>query len=319
MGKDKPINDLEIIKKSEISGFVAEVFYEQLHFILGDNSRREFWVKNHGMNSRANSKDVIDLSAHTYATNEEIKQAIFIHLGRNSYYHHLPEFFFHPLVISTPSMSNQDVVEEVRKNKKIEQDNVDFFIPFDTELFRERLRLTNRYLKLFTEEQGIQMLMNMSNRIIDKEMHLTKEQYYKLFLFLGNSENLKENFKAQENLLVKLLGYKVKLGYEKKTHRDAPFADLGDGILGRTMGLHGPVRSEFDDVVATMMPTEKMTYKKIKKDMKTIADIMEFFVFANRSILLRYQPHSKNEIRLGENYLGYNTILVSKQKPIKVA
>lgn len=313
MGKNQSIKDLDTIKKSEISGFVAEVFYEQLLFVLGDQSNKEIWVQNHGMNSRAFSKDVIDLSSYTYATDNLIKQAVFIHLGRNSFYHHLPEFFFHPLVISNPTMTNKDVVEEIRKNKKVEQGNIRFFIPFDTELFLERLKLSNRYLSLFTTKSGKKILMRLASKLIAKEMSLTKEQYYKLFMYMGKSENFKESLPKLEELLWNILGYPVQLNYQKKTHLNSPLENLGDGILGKNFGTQGPVKSEFSDVSATMMPNKDMLYKRIKQEMRTIRGILEFFVFSNREIHLKYQCSFRNELRLGENYLGYDTILGEAQ------
>ena len=124
------MQNLDTIKKSDLLKYVGEVFYSEMQYILRDQSEKKYWIKNHGMNSRAFSKDILDISGYKYVVNDTIKEAVFIHLSRHSIYHHLPESFFHPLVISTPSMSNSEVVEAIKNNRKFEEDNIHFFIPF---------------------------------------------------------------------------------------------------------------------------------------------------------------------------------------------
>ncbi|OEK09818.1 hypothetical protein A8C32_09920 [Flavivirga aquatica] len=305
------MENLEVIKKSEITSFIGEVFYNEMQFILGDNSDKKFWVKNHGMNSRAFSKDVIDFSGYNYVVNDEIKEAVFIHLSRNSIYHQLPESFFHPLVISSPSMSNAEVVEAIRKNRKIEEENIHFFIPFDTELFEKKVKLTNRYINIFTDKDSKKFLFSLAQKIIAKDIPLNREQYYKLFLNLCESENYKENLPELENLLQQILGYDIALEYVKHIHVDSPFYALGEGILGHDFGTQGPIVCEFEDVAATMIVTENLDYKTIDQHKTIIKMILDYFVFSNRSIIVKFQTKQEAAITLGENYLGYNTVLVA--------
>lgn len=300
---------LEKIKRSEIVDYLGEVFYEEMQFLLGNNSNKNFWVKNQGMNSRAFSKDIVDISSYNYVVNDEIKEAVFIHLSRNSIYHQLPEFFFHPLVVSGPTMSNAEVVDAIKKNKKLEQDNIHFFIPFDTKLFEKKVRLTNRYVNIFTDKDSKNILFNLAYKIIDKDIPLSKEQYYKLFLNLCESENFKENLPELELLLKRIMGYTVQLEYIKHVHEKSPFENLGSGILGYTFGLQGNTICEFEDVAATMIIEEELDYQTIKKHMKIIEMILEYFVFSNRAIHLKFQTKTDSHITLGKNYLGYNTVL----------
>lgn len=305
------MDKFERVKRSEALNFVGEIFYEEMQFILGGDTEKKFWVKKHGMNSRAFSKDVIDISSYNYMTNDDMKEAVFVHLSRNSIYHQLPESFFHPLVISSPSMSNAEIVDAIKTNRSTEKDNIHFFIPFDTEIFEKKVKLTNRYINIFTDQDSKKVLFNLARKIIDKDIPLTKEQYYKLFLNLCQAENYKENFSELENLLKSIMGYKIRLSYQKKVHKNSPFSPIGSGILAHTFGLQGETISEFEDVEATMIVEENLDYKTIKKHMEIIEKILEYFVFSNRSILVNYQTTEDNSIVLGENYLGYNTVLIA--------
>ncbi|WP_271783478.1 hypothetical protein [Aquimarina algiphila] len=307
------ITDLDEIKKSEITRFKAEVFYEELKFILGDTEGKDIWIKNHGMNSRAFSIDVLDITSYTPLSMQLQQDTIFIHLSRNSIYHQLPEILFHPLVISNPSMSNREVVDAIRQNRKKEEESLHFFIPFDTELFNEKLKLTNRYINIFTDDYAKQNLFSFANAIIKKDIPLSKEQLYKLFLNLCNSEQLKENLPELEKLFRSILGFDVVLEYKPCTLDDSPFMALGEGVLGYDLGTHGPVISEQDDVYATIILEEQLDYKTLEKNRNIIKKILEFFIFSNRAIKVEYRFLTNNGFELGTNYLGYDTIPLRKE------
>lgn len=300
---------LSEIKSSEIVNFVAEVFFEEIKYLTNNSKDKEFWIRAQGINSRAFSKDVLDITDFRQATETEIKEAFLIHLSRNSLYHHLPEYFFHPLVLSNPSMSNKELVSAIKHNRKIEKENIQFFIPFDTEFFNSHVRFTNRFLNIFTDTDAMKNLFLLARNIIDKDIPITKEQYYKLFLNLCNAEKLKENLPALEDLFFTIMGYEVRLKYDDKMHNESPFHVLGDGILGFTIGLQGSVQSEFQDISATMITENQLAYKVVQRHMTTIRMILEFFVFSNREINIKYQTGSKEGMALGLNYLSYNTVL----------
>ncbi len=300
--------DLDDIKKSEITNYIAEVFYEELKFVLGDTSEQQMWIKNHGMNSRAFSKDVLDVTSFDYLSMQLEQDAIFIHLSRNSIYHQLPEILFHPLVISNPSMSNSEVVDAIRENKKKQDESIHFFIPFDTQLFEEKLKLSNRHLNIFTDPYAQKNLFSLAKEVIDKEIPLTKEQFYKLFLNLCNAEVLKENLPELEVLLKSILGVKVLLKYQTCELEQSPFEVLGTGVLGYTFGTQGNVISEQDDICASIILTKQLTYKELQRTRIIIVKVLEFFVFANREIKVVYQFTETGGFTLGLNYLGYDTI-----------
>lgn len=90
---------LESIQRSQAINFVAEIFYDELQFILDQRLLDHTMVNCHGMNSRVKSRDVLSVSVqHIAATNAD-KEYILLNLARNSIYHQLPELLFHPLVL----------------------------------------------------------------------------------------------------------------------------------------------------------------------------------------------------------------------------
>lgn len=308
------IADLDNIKRSEITGFVAEVFYEELKFILRDIDKKTIWIKNHGMSTRAFSRDLLDVTSYDHLSKQAQEDTIFIHLSRNSIYHQLPEILFHPLVISTPSMSNKEVVEAMRQNRKKENENIHFFMPFDTQLFDEKLKLTNRYLNIFTDNYAKQNLFVLANAVIKKDIPLSKEQLYKLFLNLCNSELLKENLPELEKLFRSILGFDVLLAYKTCVLDQSPFMALGDGILGYNFGTQGEVVSEQDDIYATILLEEQQDYKTLTKNRSIIKKILEFFTFSNREIIVQHRFLVNNGFQLGSNYLGYDTMIQQSSK-----
>ena len=100
---------LESIQRSQAINFVAEIFYDELQFILDRRLLDHTMVNCHGMNSRVKSRDVLSVSEQHVATTNAGKEYILLNLARNSIYHQLPELLFHPLVLSTPGMSNKAV------------------------------------------------------------------------------------------------------------------------------------------------------------------------------------------------------------------
>lgn len=176
---------LESIQRSQAINFVAEIFYDELQFILDRRLVDHTMVNCHGMNSRVKSRDVLSVSVqHIAATNAD-KEYILLNLARNSIYHQLPELLFHPLVLSTPGMSNKEIVEAIRANEKQDKELIQFFAPFDTEFFRENSEnqialaivvrlfdtemITNNNIKSYYKYDRIKNRLN-----IDMILHLEK-------------------------------------------------------------------------------------------------------------------------------------------------
>ena len=56
------------LKQSEAADFIAEVFYDELKFILGEELDILLKLKLHGMHARVHSKDVLNISTDYQAT-----------------------------------------------------------------------------------------------------------------------------------------------------------------------------------------------------------------------------------------------------------
>lgn len=302
--------DLEQIHRSDLLNYIAEVFYEEYVFLINEDvEENEVWIKQAGVGSRAFSKDVLDVTHYNYLTGSKMNDATFLHLSRNSIYHQLPEFIFHPISIRTPSMGTKEVVEAMKENKRREEENIHFFIPFDTELFRRGLRLNNRHLHIFSDEEALENVYTIAKQLVDKSIGLTKQQYYKLFLSLCNAEKMKENLPELETFFEQLLSEKVLLKYKDRVNDTYPFLPIGSGILGENFGLQGNFVLEHEDIAVTVVIQETKPFEFFVKTKRVIEEVLEFFVFSNRSILVDFRFDAKEEFFLGENYLGYDTKL----------
>lgn len=70
---------LESIQRSQAINFVAEIFYDELQFILDRRLLDHTMVNCHGMNSRVKSRDVLSVSVqHIAATNADKEYILLI-------------------------------------------------------------------------------------------------------------------------------------------------------------------------------------------------------------------------------------------------
>lgn len=137
MGTDMNINErvaVDEFSKSEAGKLLAEVFFRELQFISKETLLNKLVVHNHGMNSRVLSQDVLEVQIEDLPGTME--EQIILHLARNGIYHQLPEFLFHPISLSSPGMTNNEIVAAIRANRKKEEKTIKFFQPFDTAFFK---------------------------------------------------------------------------------------------------------------------------------------------------------------------------------------
>lgn len=301
---------LENIQRSDAINFVAEIFYDELQYILGRRLLDDTMVNCHGMNSRVRSRDVLSVSEKHITTANTDKEYILLDLARNSIYHQLPELLFHPLVLSTPGMSNKEIVEAIRSNEKQDKELIQFFAPFDTEFFKEKVRINNRHLNFFSDPDSKKNFIKMVEVIENAEISITSHQKYKLFLFLCNVERYKENLSAIEQMLLTVLGLKVRLQLSVHEIDEPVYLSVGNGCIGQTLGLNGPVKSETEDLAATVVfdtPTDD--HEEVKVHISNVRRILEFFILSTRNIEVDYLIQGETDFMLGENRLGYNTNL----------
>lgn len=294
------------------SDFIAELFVEELEFLLDEQILNRIIVKNHGMNTRANSKDILQVSSDFISKlDHSFEENIVIHLSRNSIYHQLPEIFFFPLSLDVKSNSKKEVVSAIRSNREKEKGNIEFFSLFDTEIFKEKVKINNRSLNFFSDKKSKQNLLDIFKQIIGEDLHLTDRSFYKLFLNICNSELYKEDLPKLEELVKVVLNLNVKINYKSCTIDNTPFANLGIATLGIDFGLGGAFYSEVDDIEVVILLDDYIDdYKIIEKNIILIKEVLRFFLVSSRKIYVTYQTNSiEPSFVLSNRYLGYDSYL----------
>lgn len=90
------------------------------------------FIERVGINDRAYLKDIKSISSHYMGFDEEV---FTIETYREGIYDYLPEGLFHPPSLTTSRKNVENVVREIRKQKKVEEDARKFFRPFELEIF----------------------------------------------------------------------------------------------------------------------------------------------------------------------------------------
>lgn len=85
-----------------------------------------------GINDRAYLKDIKSISSQYLGFDEEV---LSIKTYREGIYDYLPEGLFHPPSLNTSRKNVESVVNEIRKQKRVEEDARKFFVPFELEIF----------------------------------------------------------------------------------------------------------------------------------------------------------------------------------------
>ena len=311
MGTDMNINKRVAVNefsKSEAGKLLAEVFFRELQFISGETLLDKLIVHNHGMNRRVLSQDVLDTQTEDLPGTPKVQ--IVLHLARNGIYHQLPEFLFHPISLSSPGMTNNEIVAAMRANRKKEEKTIKFFQPFDTAFFKDGVSIFKRSLDLFNSPYANRILQNVSSLFYSKATPLTQGEKYRLFLFLCQAEDLKENLSALENVLYTVLCMQVSLKYKSHNIKEPPYGTLGTCRLGLNSGLSGSFASELDDVEAKLCFKKNIESDKVLKEkMDAVRFILSFFIVSARHIDIIYTVKSNTEFVLGTNFLGYDTNL----------
>ncbi len=90
------------------------------------------FIKRIGVNDRPYLKDLKNIYHSSYGLDEE---TIVMETYRESLYDYLPEGLFHPPTLGNYNKGVQNVVEEIRHQKEVEQSARNFFQPFEIEIF----------------------------------------------------------------------------------------------------------------------------------------------------------------------------------------
>lgn len=300
---------VENFVRSEAGRLLAEVFFRELQFISGDGTLSDrLVVRNCGMNSRVRSQDVLGIQTEDLPNTS--KERVVLHLARNGIYHQLPEFLFHPISLSTPSMTNSEVVAAMRANRKKEEEAIRFFQPFDTEFFKDGVNMFKRSLSLFDDPCGNRILQNVATLFSLQTISLKMGEKYRLMLFLCNARKYKENLPALEVVLHTVLRMRVALQYRPHHISESPYKSLGECRLGTDSGLSGTFTSELEDVEAKIYLEENIGNEELLREkMDAVRFVLSFFIISSRHVNVIYTVEANTEFVLGTNLLGYDTNL----------
>lgn len=304
-----PNRDLKAFCNSDARHLIAEVFYAELQFVTGEELLDKTIVLSHGMNSRVKSQDIIDLQKEEIYKDGNLRERVILHLARNGFYHQLPEFLFHPISLSSPGMSNKEVVDAIRENRKKAEKAIRFFSPFDTIMFNDSVRIFERQLALFDNPYENVILKNVANLFFPKKAPLTTGERYRMFLCLQKAECYKENLPALEELLSIVCNIDTKIRYVYHYEDGLPYSSLGDCSLGVDFGLDGQLLCELDDVEVKLCFPESIREDVLLRQMETVRYVLSFFLLSSRAVRIIYTVTTNTELVLGQNYLGYDTNL----------
>lgn len=100
-------------------------------------SNSDFFIKRIGTSERPNGKDLKSIYTSHYGLDGEY---IILESYRESIYDYLPEGFFHPPSLGNYSSHNiESVINEIRKQKEVEENARKFFQPFEIEIFKTEI------------------------------------------------------------------------------------------------------------------------------------------------------------------------------------
>lgn len=206
-------------------------------------------------------------------------------------------------------MSNKEIVDAIRANKKREKELISFFIPLDTAFFTERVKIIDRDLNFFSNPTMRENLNLLVETMLDIPLDISKHQKYKLFLFLCHSDEYMENLSAIEQMFSIVLGLKVKLRYIPHVITVSQYSPINEGILGENLGLNGTVECEGDDLEATIIFEQSEIsddYNDLSRTVTIVSEILKFFILSFREIYTKYLIQGHTDCILGENRLGYD-------------
>lgn len=304
-----PDRNIEDFCNGDARYLIAEVFYTELKFIAGEELLDKTIVMSHGMNSRVKSQDIIGLRKEEVYKEGLLRKRIVLDLARNGFYHQLPEFLFHPISLGTSTMSNKEIVEAIRENRKKAEKAIRFFSPFDTIMFNDSVRIFERQQSLFDTPYENVILKKITGLFFPKTAPLTAGERYRMLLCLRRVEYYKENLPALEDLLAIVCNIDSKIRYTYHYEDKLPYGNLGECLLGVNTGLDGSFLCELDDVEVKLCFHEIIQENVLKRLMDTVRYILSFFLLSSRHINIIYTVTTNTEFILGQNYLGYDTNL----------
>lgn len=298
---------------SDLSIAVVE---SNIKSLLSDSNLpiREAYVFN-GVHERTAKGDNVVVSASTSAKRHQLKYS----LKRDSLYHILPEYLFHPLDrYADTDGDKEEFVKRRKAQKEIEADALEYFYPFDKSfqqirsLFQHKLNneiLNNNLfiVDFITEGYGI----NKNNQFI--------KNAYPCILLLRNNRGVSRLLQmAIEHAFCDSINSYALISEEASSQID--FDACHTTLDGEIDDLFcGPDYFYLEETINVEYQTEIVSEKQIENLKSSITEFEEFFkswfLTQNQTINVRFGDYSKQPMmNVGTAndglFLGYNTQLI---------
>jgi hypothetical protein len=185
--------------------------------------------------------DIDKVEETEYATTR--KKRLRLILNRDGLYDFLPEDLFHQSIHSQPFYDKERMMADIRVQNQREQDARKFFLPYEQEFFRLRMRLEMEERKFMFANSG-KVSTDVLSRLWNFPDFLNEEQKLQLSLLMPVMYRLVGNYELCSFLATEITGDDVTIteGYRI----DSGFSDdakLGEVALGAGLILGGEYRS----------------------------------------------------------------------------
>lgn len=299
----------------------AELFWLEFEYLYGQFQQQEEeeleeaelpYVICNGNSGRNYANDVIDIKLNSHLIGETYKNIHVLKLSRNGIYHSLPEVLFHSLTLGSTFATVDDIKAAIKYNRQKTDEAYRFFAVFDNELFLMKTALFKRQLEWPRGDK--RFITKLVREFLMLGRDHSRKQATLLLHTLSKHQELKNDYEALGQLLSMLLEKEVKVRAKRHQFSELPYATLGEGLLGLTLGLTGTCYAELDDVLIEVWLNDEQDenlHIKTVKEKKYIHDVMELFKIASSAIYIQYRVKKEHAgVMLGSNgYLGLNTMV----------
>jgi hypothetical protein len=302
------INELETDYKAEV---VAISLQSYLH------AAERIFIKRIGNNNRARNKDVLTLANKCFDMDND---TLIIEANREGMYDYMPEGTFHIPTLGNLNNSTDNVIEEIRKQKKIEEEARNFFMPFELEA--SYVELSALYYENCLDNKGTnEELLNILKELWPIIQQLDADDAKTFIHLLPFFHAARGNKNWFEKCMTAFVGYPVKVKNIHHFVEEAPNIDkllLSKTTLGidtLLCGSHyngnvnwqiniGPVETNDIPKFVADSSFNKLLYAIYDYSLPIYITALQYCITCASEKSFTLPPAADNE-----NYLGYTTFL----------
>lgn len=271
-----------------------------------------------GINDRAYLKDIKSISSNYLGFDEEV---FTIETYREGIYDYLPEGLFHPPSLGASRKNIENIVREIRKQKKVEEDARKFFKPFELEIFFTEV---SALLKEFEFEvaSDTDALLETVSELWPLVNMLDKQSAYIFIHILPFFHQIRGDKKWFERCMTAFLQVPVEVTFAPnvidRIEKDDDSMLLGNSRLGITYipsGKHmdgqrnwvvniGPIPYEDMKKYIKGSPFRKVLQALYNYFLPVSVDVEEHFITEKKEYSFSLEDDERNASRL-----GYSTFL----------